>query len=263
MRERDLGLASLNDTRTALGLSKYTSFSQITSDPVVALQLRTIFGSVDKIDLFVGGLAENHLRGGMLGETFAAIVTLQFENLRDGDRLYFENQGFTPQMMWQIKSTSLATLILRDTDTDAIQQNVMIAAERHSSDIAPEDPTKPQLIIGIDEDNAVIRGVDGVLNTLVAGLGTNQLLIGTGPHTDFVFDTLSPHDRVSGFRPGIDHIVFEHQPFGVTAQNILIGPIPASAGPAGSVVHLGDASIMLVGVDARSLSVTDFIVNMG
>jgi hypothetical protein len=139
----------------------------------------------------------------------------------------------------------------------------MIAAERHSSDIAPEDPSKPQLIIGIDADNAVIRGVDGVLNTLVAGSGTNQLLIGAGPQTDFVFDTMNAHDRVSGFRPGVDHIVFDHQPFGVAEQNIVIGPIPASAGPAGAVVHLGDASIMLIGVEARSLSDADFIINVG
>ena len=264
MRECDLGLATLNDTRAALGLSRYTSFSQITSEVRVAAQLQAIFGSVDNVDLFVGGLAENHLRGGMLGETFAAIIALQFENLRDGDRLFFENQGFTPQLMAQIENTTLATLILRDTDTDAIQQNVMIAADRHTSDVAPQDSTRPQLIIGIDDDSALIRGVDGVVNTLVAGAGANQLLVGAGPRTDFVFTTSDVRDRVIGFRPGMDHIIFDHQPMGVTAQNISIERAPAFGnGQGGAILHLGEASVILIGVDARSLSASDFIVNDG
>ena len=37
-RERDLGIGSLNQTREALGLTPYTDFNQITSDPTVACQ---------------------------------------------------------------------------------------------------------------------------------------------------------------------------------------------------------------------------------
>jgi len=61
-RERDLGLSTLNQTRTALGLTPYTDFSQITSDPSVQTHLKEVYGSVDTVDLFIGGLAENHAR---------------------------------------------------------------------------------------------------------------------------------------------------------------------------------------------------------
>ena len=53
-RERDLGLGTLNETREALGLTPYTDFNQITSDPVVLANLQQVFGTVDNIDLFIG-----------------------------------------------------------------------------------------------------------------------------------------------------------------------------------------------------------------
>ena len=45
------------------------------------------------IDLFVGGLAERRLNEAALGPTFACIIGRIFKNLRDGDRLYWENPG--------------------------------------------------------------------------------------------------------------------------------------------------------------------------
>lgn len=56
--------------------------------------LQQAYGSVDAIDLWTGGLAEKVVPGAFLGSTFQAIVADQFERLRDGDRLWYENQGF-------------------------------------------------------------------------------------------------------------------------------------------------------------------------
>jgi Animal haem peroxidase len=91
-RGRDMGLGTLNQTREALGLTPYTSFDEITSDPETAAALEQAYGSVDAIDLWVGGLAEDHVAGGVIGQTFGLIVGDQFTALRDGDRYYFENQ---------------------------------------------------------------------------------------------------------------------------------------------------------------------------
>ncbi len=101
-RERDLGIGTLNQTRVALNLTPYTDFSQITSDPTVAAHLQQEFGSVDNVDLFIGGLAEDHAPGAMVGPTFQAIIARQFENLRDGDRLWWQNQGFDQATINQI-----------------------------------------------------------------------------------------------------------------------------------------------------------------
>ena len=73
-RERDVGLGTLNQTREALGLAPYTSFSQITSDPTVQANLQQVYDTVDNVDLFIGGLAEDHLPGSTVGPTFQAII---------------------------------------------------------------------------------------------------------------------------------------------------------------------------------------------
>ncbi len=59
-RGRDHGLADYNSTRVAFGLPAVTSFSQITSDPVLQQKLATLYGDVNNVDLWVGGLAEDH-----------------------------------------------------------------------------------------------------------------------------------------------------------------------------------------------------------
>ena len=46
--------------------------------------------------------------------------------MRDGDRFYFENQGFDPQTLADIKSTTLSDIILRDTDTKAMQPDAFL-----------------------------------------------------------------------------------------------------------------------------------------
>ena len=131
-RAHDLGLGTLNETRVALGLEPYTSFDQITSDPTTAAALKLAYGTVDQVDLWTGGLAEDHSPGAAIGSTFGTIIADQFTALRDGDRYYFENQGFDPQTLHTIESTTLADIIERNTDTTNIQADVFVSTERHS-----------------------------------------------------------------------------------------------------------------------------------
>ena len=129
-RGRDLGLGTLNQTRLALGLLAHGSFSDITSDPIVAANLETIYTNVDTVELWIGGLAEDHYNGGMLGRTFHEIVKRTFIKLRDGDRFWWENQGMPPEVSNWVAETTLADIILRNTDTSNIQQQVFVQTER-------------------------------------------------------------------------------------------------------------------------------------
>jgi peroxidase len=124
-RGRDHGLADYNTTRAAMGLAKVTSFNQITSDPVLAAKLKSLYGSVDNVDLWVGGLAEDHVGGSNLGATFQRIVVNQFTRLRDGDRFWFE-RDLTSNELSMVRGTSLADIIKANSTNTNLQDNVFV-----------------------------------------------------------------------------------------------------------------------------------------
>ncbi len=129
-RTRDVGLGTLNETRRALGFPPYRSFTQLTSDPVLAANLQLVYADINLVDLFMGGLAEAPAKGAEVGPTFQAIIASQFHNLRAGDRFFWQNQGFDPATASGIAHTTLAQLILRNTDTTArLQPNVFLQAD--------------------------------------------------------------------------------------------------------------------------------------
>jgi peroxidase len=257
LRERDLGIATLNQTREAIGLTPYTSFSQITSDPTLAGELQQVYGSVDQVDLFVGGLAEDPAPGAMVGPTFQAIIADQFENLRDGDRLFFENQGFSSTLMNQIQNTTLSDLIDRNTDTTVMQSDAFAATIRHSSDVASPNPAAPQLVIGVDDNNATIAGSPGVDNTIVAGLGTNQQLTGSGSTDTFVFLGSGHNDTVTDFNVNTDKLDFEN-----TMTPADFSDVTITSGAAGSaVVQFDGNTVQVAGVLPSELGANQFVFN--
>jgi hypothetical protein len=66
----------------------------------LAERLSELYGAgaagLARLDLVVGGLSEPPLAGGLVGETFAAVLAEQFVRTRDGDRLWFENAAAEP-----------------------------------------------------------------------------------------------------------------------------------------------------------------------
>ena len=129
-RGRDHGLLSYNETRKSLGLGAVTSFDEISSDPEVQARLQAAYDNVDDIDLWVGGLAEDHVYDALVGPTFFTILKDQFERLRDGDRFWYEN-NFWGKELKKIKRTTLAKVIKRNTNIDKeLQRNVFIAKRK-------------------------------------------------------------------------------------------------------------------------------------
>ncbi len=141
-RERDVGLGSLNQTRRALGLPRYNSFDQLTSDTVLQQSFQTLYGSIDAVDLFMGGLAEAHARGAAVGPTFQAIIARQFDALRSGDRFFWQNQDFDHATATMISRSTLAEIIKRNTDTTSIAAHVFVvpAPPTHRKPAVPGTP---------------------------------------------------------------------------------------------------------------------------
>jgi peroxidase len=93
-RARDDGIGTYNQVRVAYGLPAVTSFAQITKNVQVQHDLQQAYGTVDNIDPFEGGLAEDHAPGSDMGPLFTRILANQFTRLRDGDRFFYGNETF-------------------------------------------------------------------------------------------------------------------------------------------------------------------------
>ncbi len=90
-RSRDRGILDYNSVRVAFGLKKVKDFKSITKNKSVQKKLQTLYGNVNNIDLFAGMLAEDPLKNSSVGPTINAMLKMQFERLRDGDRFFYKN----------------------------------------------------------------------------------------------------------------------------------------------------------------------------
>jgi hypothetical protein len=113
-RGRDHGLPRYNDAREAMGLVRKQNFAEVSTDPEVQARLASVYIGVDDIDFWIGGLAENHIRGSMMGELFFTVLKKQFEALRDGDRFWYQ-RSMKPGKVHSINRTRLADIIRRNT----------------------------------------------------------------------------------------------------------------------------------------------------
>lgn len=116
-RGRDHGLPSYNQARVDYGFAAAQGFADITTNPAVQAKLAQAYASVNDIDLWVGGLAEDHAPGAAVGPLFQAIIVDQFTRLRDGDRFWYQSV-LLPSMIAQVEGRTLADII-RDNTTVA------------------------------------------------------------------------------------------------------------------------------------------------
>ena len=133
-RGRDHGLPDYNTVRTSLGLSAAQVFSDISSDPEIQARLGNAYSDISLIDVWVGGLAEDHLPGKMVGELLYTVMKLQFEALRDGDRFWY-TRALSKRDVDRVNRTTLADIIRRNTDIGTeISDNVFIVGSARGRD---------------------------------------------------------------------------------------------------------------------------------
>ncbi|MFK5924780.1 MAG: peroxidase family protein [Verrucomicrobiota bacterium] len=113
-RGRDHGLPGYNEVRRNFGLPAAISFSDITPDVSLQQRLAAIYGDIEKVDAWVGGLAEPHLPDALVGETNSAVLRDQFLRLRDGDRFWYQNH-LNKKLQKLLESQTLSKIIHRNT----------------------------------------------------------------------------------------------------------------------------------------------------
>lgn len=140
-RGRDHGLPTYKSWRSICNMSDVNRFEDLKNEiknKKLREKLKTIYGSVDKIDLIVGGILEDPLPGSNLGPLFMCLISLQFKRLRDGDRFWYENPGvFTPEQLTQIKQTTLSRVICDNSDDIRHVQRDVFTRVTRTSDYTP------------------------------------------------------------------------------------------------------------------------------
>ncbi len=70
---------------------------------------------VNRIDTWLGGLAEVHVTGGLLGETFNLVFVDQMERIQDGDRFYYLYRLVNQQFADEVGGGQFKDIIERNT----------------------------------------------------------------------------------------------------------------------------------------------------
>ena len=180
-RGRDLGVASYNDLREAMGLERAENFTDITQDADLAAELEALYGDVDQVDAWIGGLAEPPHGDGVVGELFSAVIVDQFMRTRDGDPYWSEASSLPQAEIDELWSTTLADVIERNTDVDAIQDNVFQSYDRIAGTDDADGITGGEsrdLLLGLSGDDT-LDGLGGD-DQLEGGAGNDVLIAGAG-----------------------------------------------------------------------------------
>jgi Ca2+-binding RTX toxin-like protein len=112
----------------------------VAANPSIALLDGTngakIVKGIDRVDLWVGGLAEQHINGGMVGQTFWVVLHEQFDRLQEGDRFYytdrFDNFDFYEDF---VDGQDFADIIARNTGLTNLPEDIF------SADLDDDGPT--------------------------------------------------------------------------------------------------------------------------
>jgi peroxidase len=190
-RGRDHGLADYNTTRAAYGLPRVTSFAEITSDPELQAKLEELYGSVDNIDLWVGGLAEDHVPGASVGPLFRQIMVDQFTRLRDGDRYWFENVLHGEQLA-KAKHTTLAEVIRNNTTSENLQPNVFFQESAIVFESAPRKGADIVVAISPETITLTDRRTRQPIESRATGEVSRLILTGADEQPDRIMIDLRP-----------------------------------------------------------------------
>ncbi|XP_056323022.1 eosinophil peroxidase isoform X2 [Danio aesculapii] len=126
-RGRDHAIPGYNAWRRFCGLSapqNEQELAVVMNNTELARKLIELYGTPENIDIWLGGVAEPFAPGGRVGSLFACLIARQFQKIRDGDRLWFENKGvFTTKQKTALASVSLARIICDNTGILRVPSN--------------------------------------------------------------------------------------------------------------------------------------------
>ncbi|XP_072514316.1 eosinophil peroxidase-like isoform X2 [Salminus brasiliensis] len=118
-RSRDHALPGYNTWRRFCNLStpqNQAELAVVLNNTDLARRLIEHYGNPANIDVWLAGVAEPFVPGGRVGPLFSCLIATQFQKIRQGDRLWWENRGvFTKNQRASLATMSLARIICDNT----------------------------------------------------------------------------------------------------------------------------------------------------
>ncbi|MDF1826024.1 MAG: peroxidase family protein [Verrucomicrobiales bacterium] len=128
-RGRDHGLPGLNEVRRNFGLDAFDDFDELTRDRDLREKFESVYESIEDVDVWIGALAEQPLRGAMVGSTIHSVLRDQFLRLRDGDRFWYQNH-LDRELQRLVEQQTLSKIIRRNTEiSKEIPENPFIVTD--------------------------------------------------------------------------------------------------------------------------------------
>ncbi|MEQ1669705.1 MAG: peroxidase family protein, partial [Hyphomicrobium sp.] len=110
-----------------LAAADIADFNDVNPGIDVAVQANGtgVVKGIDRVDLWVGGLAEQHINGGVAGQTFFVVLHEQFDRLQQADRFYYTDR-FDNFDLYQniIDGQNFSDIIARNTGLTGLPESV-------------------------------------------------------------------------------------------------------------------------------------------
>ncbi|XP_008569477.1 PREDICTED: lactoperoxidase isoform X1 [Galeopterus variegatus] len=118
-RCRDHGQPGYNSWRGFCDLLQPQTLEQLDSvlqNEMLAKKLLDLYGTPDNIDIWMGAIAEPLVERGRVGPLLACLLGKQFQQIRDGDRFWWESPGvFTEKQQDSLRKMSFSRLVCDNT----------------------------------------------------------------------------------------------------------------------------------------------------
>ncbi|XP_035245667.1 eosinophil peroxidase-like isoform X2 [Anguilla anguilla] len=168
-RSREHGIPGYNEWRRFCGLSEpqnVEQLAQVMNNTDLAQRLLQLYGTPANIDVWLGGVVEPFVPGGRVGPLFACLIAKQFQNIRQGDRLWWQNEGvFTSRQRASLASVSLARIICDNTGIRDVPRDPFLYRPRGSGyancDTIPAFDLTPWIEADPDDNQSGISGFQG------------------------------------------------------------------------------------------------------
>ena len=176
---------------------------QAANPDIVLVNGNTVKG-IDRVELWVGGLAEKHINGGQVGQTFWVVLHEQFDRLQEADPFYYINRfdGFDFYER-ELENVTFSDIVARNTGLTGLGENIFLATgtDEDVGDGDGSDDENDDADAGDADCSSGNDDTDGSGNDTGSGAGDDTSVgSGTGSGT--------PATNGGGSIPTLPHVVF-------------------------------------------------------